>query len=126
MATCQMCGGKTRGLLTEICEACAALRKSDALVASTTPEPALVASHSEGSTAKLVGNVVIWLSLASSVVCILVFGRVSVPDGSYATKEVWSWLLVTAFVAAGANGVFFGYLLSKVGSVLLRLEQLRH
>lgn len=71
------------------------------------------------------GRVLIWLSIVSSIVCVSVYGRARVPGGLYGSEIVWSSTLVMAFIAAGLNGVLFGFLLSKVGSVLKHLEQLR-
>jgi len=77
---------------------------------------------SEGDTASFIGNAIIWLSLISAVICIFALGRTEVSNGFYNTTQ-WNSLLITMFIAGGLNGVLFGYLLAKVGSVLKRLER---
>ena len=80
---------------------------------------------SEGDYTSMIGKAVMWLSIAAAAICIFALGRIEVPDGMYDTKIVWSTTLVASFVAAGLNGVFFGFLLDKVGSVLRHLEKIR-
>lgn len=80
-------------------------------------------AQSEGSNASTIGEIIIVLSAISAIVCIMAFGRVEVPNGLYSTKTQWSLLLVSVYVAGGLNGMFFGYLLAKVGSVLKHLEK---
>lgn len=75
--------------------------------------------------ASSIGNAVIWLSLIASIVCVFTLGRITIPDGLYGTKQIWSSTLVAAFLAAGLNGAFFGYALAKIGSVLKHLESIR-
>ena len=73
---------------------------------------------SESHTATVIGNAVLWGSLASAAACVFFLGRG--PEG-----EGWNGLLVSIYLASGLNGAFFGYLLSKVGSVLKHLEALQ-
>ena len=77
----------------------------------------------EGEFASSIGNTLIWLSLISATICIFAFGRIEVSDLYGSTKTAWSPFIVVAIIAGGLNGVFFGYLLAKVGSVLRKLEK---
>jgi hypothetical protein len=65
------------------------------------------------------------LSFIGAAICVFSFGRIEVPSGMYSTETQWSPLLVSVYIAGGLNGMFFGYLLSKVGSVLRRLEKMQ-
>jgi hypothetical protein len=78
----------------------------------------------ESVTASFIGNAVIWLNLLSAIACIVAFGRVTVPDSLYGSTQQWSPTLVVFIAAAGLNGMFFGYMLSKIGSILRRLEDI--
>lgn len=73
---------------------------------------------SEGQMAKAIGTAILWASLVSAAACVFFLGRG--PEG-----EGWNLLFVSIYLASGLNGAFFGYLLSKVGSVLKRLEALQ-
>lgn len=73
---------------------------------------------SEGHMAKAIGTAIFWASLVSAGFCVFFLGRT--PDG-----EGWNLLFVSIYLASGLNGAFFGYLLSKVGSVLKHLEALQ-
>lgn len=83
----------------------------------------------EGSFVNVLGWCLIILSVVAAGFCILQFGKVEVQVdyglGQSYTKDEWSPTLVITFMAAGLNGVFFGYLLAKMGSVLTHLEALR-
>ena len=79
----------------------------------------------EGDYAALIGQAIIWLSIVGAAICIFLFGQYELPDGPYSTKKVWNTTLIGFYVASGLNGVFFGFLLSKIGSVLKHLEWLR-
>ena len=131
MSTCITCGSAKAAFLSNECNPCMDLRvkrKMPSQVPSGGQEEAVrtaAQAPSEGSTASNIGNALIWLSLVAAVVCIFVYGRVEIPDGIYNTREVWSPLIVLACIASGLNGAFFGYLLSKVGSVLRHLENLQ-
>ncbi len=122
MAKCRMCGD-VAGFAMELCDSC---QRSQAHAESERAARAVRteladAKLEEGETAARIGNVIIWLSLFGSLICVFGFGRVS---GAYGEKAVWNGVLVTMFIAAGLNGAFFGYLLSKVGSILIRLQKL--
>lgn len=80
---------------------------------------------SEGDVAKIIGTLIIYLSIISAAICIFAFGKIEIQDSLYSTRTVWSPTLIGIFVAGGINGAFFGYLLSKVGSVLKHLEAIR-
>lgn len=87
------------------------------LASATTSAP------SEGISASVIGNAIIWLSLIGATICVFAFGRVEVPDGLYGTTTRWNSVLITIVIASGLNGIFLGYLLAKVGSVLKKLER---
>lgn len=122
---CMECGKPlSREVLLQVPQQAAALREPSNEHWSSTPRAELpLPAPSEGSTASLIGDMIIVLSAISAVVCIMAFGRVEVPNGLYSTQTQWSPLLVSVYIAAGLNGMFFGYLLSKVGSVLKHLEK---
>lgn len=80
---------------------------------------------SEGRLASGIGVAIMWTSVAAALVCIFAFGRIEIPYGTYGTKRVWSPAVVITCIGLGVNGVFFGFLLSKVGSALQHLEKLR-
>lgn len=128
MATCNVCGKAKAAFLSSMCNACMDNKERSGVnfAASSTSSGGAVAASSEGSTASFIGNAVIWLSFIASVICVIAFGRVEIPNGPYSTQIQWSTLLVSVYVAAGLNGMFFGYLLAKVGSVLSRLDSGRN
>lgn len=78
---------------------------------------------SEGRMVSKIGTAIIWLSLIASVICVLAFARVEADYGAYGKKVELNSFLVSIYAAAGLNGMFFGYLLSKVGSILTILER---
>ncbi len=126
MAICKACGVEQAGFMSDICGKCISSSPS----ASTGDEvqsaaAASESSLSEGDYTSMIGKAVMWLSIAAAAICIFALGRIDVPDGIYDTKTVWSTTLVASFVAAGLNGVFFGFLLDKVGSALRHLEKIR-
>lgn len=125
MAICKACGVKQARAMSDLCSDCMQahqpLRKDGLASASEASDPL-----SEGSMTSAIGTAIIWVSIAATIACIFIFGRVEISnlDGLYGSQTVWSSTLVASFVAAGLNGVFFGFLLNKVGSVLSHLEQL--
>jgi hypothetical protein len=90
-----------------------------------TGQQAVSALSTEGSATGTLGTVLIVLSIVSTCICVMAFGRIRIPSGLYGTQTVWSSTLVMAYVAAGLNGVLLGFVLQKVGSILRHLEQLR-
>ena len=126
MATCTRCNKEKASMFSDLCSGC--INDPEALKPATSVrEPGQLTEHhsvaSEGGTASMIGNAITWLSLAAAILCIFMFGRVEVPSGMYSSKTQWNAALISIFAGAGVNGMFFGYLLSKVGSVLSHLER---
>ena len=128
MAICKSCGKEKAGLMSDLCGKCIGTQDTSTanVVAvsnpTSTPEEAL----SEGEYTAMIGQAIIWLSLIGAALCIFMFGRIQVSEGLYSTKTIWSSTLVATYAVAGVNGAFFGFLLSKIGSVLIRLDQLKN
>lgn len=61
-----------------------------------------------------IGGLIILLSIASTIIFIIAFGKVPTMYG----YDDWSFFNIVVGVAMGLNGCFFGYLLQKIGSVL--------
>lgn len=126
MAICKVCGARQAGVMSDLCSSCIEnhepLRRDGLASASQASDPL-----SEGSMTSAIGTAIIWVSIAGAIACIFTLGRVEIPnvDGLYGSQTVWSSTLVASFVAAGLNGVFFGFLLNKLGSVLRHLEDIR-
>lgn len=128
MAICKTCGIEQAGFMSELCGKClAALPPGGSMPKVAQPAAGLATESpmSEGDYTSIIGKAIIWLSIAASGICLFVFGRVQVPAGLYGTETVWSTALVMSVIAAGIDGIFFGFLLTKVGSVLRHLEQQR-
>lgn len=124
---CTECGEPlSREVLLQVPRQAAALAVSDA---ARDADAAVIASpqraSSEGSVASAIGDAIMVLSFIGAAICVFSFGRIEVPSGMYSTETQWSPLLVSVYIAGGLNGMFFGYLLSKVGSVLRRLEKMQ-
>lgn len=124
MAICKSCGVEQAGFMSDLCSKCI----------DAPPKPATHATHApagdgalttEGDYAALIGQAIIWLSIVGAAICIFLFGQYELPDGPYSTKKVWNTTLIGFYVASGLNGVFFGFLLSKIGSVLKHLERFK-
>ena len=124
MAMCTQCCLRPARAMLDVCEQCAS-EVSPAASGSVTAQDMASAFSWEADITVMLGKVLIWLSIMSSVICAFVYGRVRVPDGLYGADTVWSSTLVMVFIAAGLNGVLFGFLLQKVGSILRHLEMLR-
>lgn len=127
MGICKACGVRQAGLMSDLCSNCMdaqqPVRKDGLSSASAAADPL-----SEGGMTSAIGKAIIWVSIAAAITCIFTLGRVEIPntDGLYGSHTIWSSTLVASFVAAGLNGVFFGFLLDKIGSVLARLEKIGH
>ncbi|WP_298581277.1 hypothetical protein [uncultured Luteimonas sp.] len=126
MAQCNFCDTYTS---SDVCPSCRAARglPQESVVREQAVAPFRQVddpTSQEGETAKLIGTVILWLSVIAGIMTAFFFGRVTVPKGPYSTEEVWNSTIVIFCIAAGLNGAFFGYLLSKVGSVLIRLQKL--
>ncbi len=128
MAICKSCGMEQAGLMSDLCGKCMDTPNNSVASASASPTSTVAPEWvpSEGEYTSMIGQAIIWLSLAGAVICILMFGKIEVAQGLYSTKTIWSSSLITAYAVAGVNGAFFGFLLSKVGSVLVRLDQLKN
>src|SRR5690606_14984088 len=99
MAICSACGEAEASFPMSMCAACLATNRSPSLVgqpprASHDISGPLGASD-EGTIASLIGNTIIWLSLIGSIICVIAFGRIEVPDGRYETTLQWNTLLVS-------------------------------
>lgn len=128
MAICKSCGTERAGLMSDLCGRCIDTPNTPA--ASTVAPPKSTSAPeemlSEGEYTAMIGQAIIWLSLIGAAACIFMFGRIEISEGLYSTKTAWSSSLVTMYAVAGVNGAFFGFLLSKIGSVLSRLDQLKN
>ncbi|WP_428821151.1 hypothetical protein [Microbulbifer sp. MCCC 1A16149] len=139
MTICITCGERKAAILSKECNPCMDVRlrksfdKSETDPQSTShsvtrSEDQKIAESSEswneGSSVSNVGNVIIWLSIASAIACIFIFGRIEVGTG-YSASYRWIPGIVISCVVGGLNGVFFGYLLAKLGRVLSHVEALR-
>ena len=128
MAICKSCGVEQAGFMSDLCGKCLGTQSSAAPASNAAQAAAVVENPlSEGDYTSMIGQALIWLSLASAVICVFAFGRVEIPSVSeYSSPEkVWNASTVIACITVGLNGAFFGFLLSKVGSVLKHLEKLR-
>lgn len=127
MAICKSCGVEQTGFMSDLCSKC--IEASPKVAARAPAQAAETLARdgelTEGDYTSIIGQGIIWLSIVSAAICAFVFGQVEVPDGLYSTKKVWNATLVGLYVAPGLNGVFFGFLLSKIGSVLKRLDSLK-
>ena len=120
MALCKQCGIRQAGAMSDVCSKCVgqiAPRVPDTSHSSGS------AFSSEGHATATLGTVLIVLSIVSTYVCIMAFGRV--PVGLYSTRPAWNTTVVMTYVAAGLNGVLMGFVVNKVGSVLKHLEHLQ-
>lgn len=79
---------------------------------------------SEGATVIIIGNTLIAISILISVISVFVLGKGKVDTG-YLTISKWQPAVVFYCIIGGFNGVFCGFLLSKVGRILSHLEALR-
>lgn len=120
MATCKNCGLRQARAMSDFCNECVGLMAPRVPDTSQNPGSAF---STEGNATATLGTVLIVLSIVSTYVCIMAFGRV--PAGLYSTRESWNSTLVMAYIAAGLNGVLIGFVVNKVGSVLKHLEQLQ-
>lgn len=83
----------------------------------------------ESENVKLIGSIVIWVSIIAAAICCFAFGKTQIDSsaayglslGHY--KDVPNWPAIVAFIASGLSGVLLGYLFLKVGSVLRHLEE---
>ena len=128
MAICKSCGVEQAGFMSDLCGKCieAPPKPVTHVHAQVADVPAGDgALTTEGDYAALIGQAIIWLSIVGAAICIFLFGQYELPDGPYSTKKVWNTTLIGFYVASGLNGVFFGFLLSKIGSVLKHLEGLK-
>lgn len=127
MAICKSCGMERAGLMSDMCGKCVDAPNTSVASAAVAPTSTVAPEEvlSEGEYTSMIGQAIIWLSLAGAAICIFMFGKIEVAEGLYSTKTIWSSSLITAYAVAGVNGAFFGFLLSKVGSVLVRLDQLK-
>lgn len=128
MAICKSCGVEQAGLMSDLCSKC--IEAPPKPVTRALPQAAETSAGddaltTEGDYTSLIGQAIIWLSIVAAAICIFLFGQYEVPDGLYRTKKVWNTTLIGFYVASGLNGVFFGFLLSKLGSVLKHLERLK-
>ncbi len=73
-------------------------------------ETAAAEPESEGRNAKFLGRALAVVVVFSALVCVVLSGF----------DRFW----VVIAIASTLNGLFFAYLLSKVGSILVRLEAL--
>lgn len=128
MAICKSCGVEQAGFMSDLCSKCIEAPPRPVTPAQSHATEATAgdgALTTEGDYAALIGQAIIWLSIVGAAICIFLFGQYELPDGPYSTKKVWNATLIGFYVASGLNGVFFGFLLSKIGSVLKHLERLR-
>lgn len=127
MAICKSCGVEQAGFMSDLCGKCIEAPPKPATRAPAQAAETLAGDGAltEGDYTSMIGQGIIWLSIASAAICAFLFGQVEIPDGLYSTKKVWNTTLVGLYVASGLNGVFFGFLLSKIGSVLKRLDGLK-
>lgn len=120
---CAECGEQlNQDLLMQI-PSQAALAAGIALAPNPAQSQTPSLSSSEGETVRVIGNFIIVVSIVAAAICILAFARVEVNSGSYLARSEWNTMLVTIYAAAGFNGWFFGYLLSKIGAILIRLDR---
>src|SRR5690554_4794143 len=77
----------------------------------------------EGMRAKTIGIIVIVFSIVSTAICVVAFGQIKVPNSLYGSHTVWSVSLIVVYITSGIGGVLFGYLITKVGSVLVYLAE---
>ncbi len=126
MAICKSCDVEQAGFMSDLCGKCIEAPPKPVTPAQATEATAGDgALTTEGDYAALIGQAIIWLSIVGAAICIFLFGQYELPDGPYSTKKVWNTTLIGFYVASGLNGVFFGFLLSKIGSVLKHLERLK-
>lgn len=128
MAICKSCGVEQAGFMSDLCGKCIEAPPKPVTPAQAQATEASAgdgALTTEGDYAALIGQAIIWLSIVGAAICIFLFGQYELPDGPYSTKKVWNTTLIGFYVASGLNGVFFGFLLSKIGSVLKHLERLK-
>lgn len=76
----------------------------------------------ESSKVTVVGYGIMLLSLVLAGIGIGFFSKV--PSQSYSYVEVWSAVSIFYFVGAGISGIIFGYVITKIGSILAHLEKL--
>lgn len=126
MAICKSCGVEQARFMSDLCGKCMeAPPKPVAPAQAVEVTAGDGAPTTEGDYATFIGQAIIWLSIAGAAICILLFGQYEFPDGPYNTKKVWNIPLIGQYVVFGLIGVFFGFLLSKIGSVLKHLERLK-
>lgn len=74
-------------------------------------------NSTEGDNAVTIGNLVIAFSIIGAVVGVFYI--------SSSQSNALSELMTVIFLASGINGAFFGYLLTKVGGILRRMDAQR-
>lgn len=70
--------------------------------------------ETESEMCNLIGGLVMLISVIAGIAFILAFGKV--PRSYYG--EEWSVIMILTGIGIGLQGVFFGYLLQKIGSIL--------
>jgi hypothetical protein len=112
MAICTHCKASKAQMFSSLCATCLndpeTLKSLTASAAQLAPKP-----MSEGATAAAIGRYLIGLSLVAAMLLLwLALRGADTRPG-----------LIVASIVAGLVGMFFGYLLEKVGSVLMHLER---
>lgn len=81
----------------------------------------------ESDNVDYVGNLIIWFSVISAVICVFSLGKVTSVRSDFLgmthTSNEWSVPLIFGWVCAGLSGVLFGYLFKKIASILRWLEK---
>lgn len=152
MGVCAICGNVKRQFLSNACEHCnAEIEKKpedrsaeframhrtyavrvglnptayDAVPTQPVAAPKRPPTPSSASMAFGVGNIIIWLSIVSTVACIFAFARASVPSAAgYGTDVVWSAPVIIICVVSGFGGAVFGYLMMLLGEIVERLDRI--
>lgn len=107
---CTACGNNLpREVLEQIPGLRAELQRLDQEAAARAAAAASEVPDSEGRNAKFLGRALGWVTVVGAVVCVVGSGFDPF------------WMLLA--LGGTLNGLFFGYLLSKVGSILLHLER---
>jgi len=86
---------------------------------------------SEGGIARVVGGLIIAVNVIGAITCIFTLAKYKSYDPEFPSDALFAKThfnpgLVIAFIAWGLNGVTFGYLIMKIGSILRHLERRIH
>lgn len=92
-------------------------------------KPYVGAVGSESENCKFIGHLVLVFSIAVGMLYIFAFGRVeTIRYSEYAgeiKESAWSIAQIIMGLAIGLSGLFWWYIIQKIGSILTHLESMK-